>query len=235
MLNFNLFIESKTFKFPKKFLSIFGKYKIYLVDAHKFRDLSITYEEFGNYAIHESFPKIIKKNEVWIANCLSEKERNIVIRSALERLKKLEKGYSSNEAYNHSIKMEKEIREKHSTTRKNSHVPKKKKYTSIHFNDQIYHVYLVNGKEIRDNFKTDFTQGGNGYAYKWVPKNEIWIEDGLDDSEIPFIVLHELTEAKLMENKNLSYDEAHILASKEEFKKRKENKHFSKDDLSKLK
>jgi hypothetical protein len=234
MINFNLFLEGKTFKFPKKLLTTFGKYKIYLINAHKFRDSSLPDEEFGNYAIHEKFPKIIKKNEVWIANCLSEKERNIIIRSALERLKKLEKGYSPKKAFDHSLKMEKAIREKHSTTRKNPYIPKKKKYTSVHFNDQVYHVYLVDGKEIRDNFKTDFTQGGNGYAYRWVPKNEIWIEDGLDESEIPFIILHELTEAKLMENKNLSYDEAHILASKEEFKKRKENKNFSKDDLSKL-
>lgn len=235
MFKFNLFLENKTFKFPKKLLDTFGKYKIYLINAHKFRDLSLSDEEFGNYAIHEKFPKIIKKNEIWVSNSLSEKERNIIIRSALERLKKLEKGYSSDKAYDHSLKMEKAIREKHSLSRKHSYIPKKKKYTSIHFNDQVYHVYLVNGKEIRDNFKTDFTQGGNGYAYKWVPKNEIWIEDGLDDSEIPFVVLHELTEAKLMENKKLTYDEAHILASKEEFKKRKENKHFSKDDLSKLK
>src|SRR5207237_2876279 len=38
----------------------------------------------------------------------------------------------------------------------------------------------------------------SGYVYPWVPRPEIWIEDGVDRREVPFIVCHEYVERRLM-------------------------------------
>ena len=71
------------------------------------------------------------------------------------------------------------------------------------------HIMLVDGTHVRNRFDSDFSQGGNGYAYEdFVPKDEIWIDAQIDPIEWPFIAFHECEEAELME-KGMSYDKAH--------------------------
>lgn len=70
-------------------------------------------------------------------------------------------------------------------------------------------VYLVSGKYIRDNVDDDFTNGGNGARYAWVPIDEIWIDDATHPEEYAAFMIHEWTETQAMVNKNLSYDQAH--------------------------
>jgi len=71
------------------------------------------------------------------------------------------------------------------------------------------HIMLVDGTHVRNKFNSDFSQGGNGYAYDdFVPKDEIWIDEQIDPIEWPFIAFHECEEAELME-KGMSYDKAH--------------------------
>jgi hypothetical protein len=69
-------------------------------------------------------------------------------------------------------------------------------------------IALVNGTHVRNAYDSDFSQGGNGYAYDFVPKDEIWIDEAIDPIEWPFIAFHECEEAELMK-KGLSYDDAH--------------------------
>jgi hypothetical protein len=78
----------------------------------------------------------------------------------------------------------------------------------------------------------DYLEGGHGYVYKWVPLNEIWLEDVVENSEKPLILLHEYTELMLMKYKGMDYDKAHSIASKVEFEHR--NKDFSKADALNL-
>ena len=59
-------------------------------------------------------------------------------------------------------------------------------------------VWLVDGAVVRDLYKTDYTEGGHGYVYPWVPKPEIWVEATLERAELPFIVAHEYLERLLM-------------------------------------
>lgn len=66
-------------------------------------------------------------------------------------------------------------------------------------------IALVNGTHVRNTYDSDFSQGGNGYAYDFVPKDEIWIDEAIDQIEWPFIAFHE---SELMK-KGLSYDKAH--------------------------
>lgn len=76
-------------------------------------------------------------------------------------------------------------------------------------------VFAVDGVYVRDNLDSDFCQGGNGYAYNFIPKDEIWIDDVLHVSEWPFIIYHECTESEFMKQ-GLSYDQAHDKAKAKE-------------------
>jgi hypothetical protein len=81
-------------------------------------------------------------------------------------------------------------------------------------------VFLVDGQAIRANASVigedaiDFTQGGNGYKYDWIPSNEIWV-DQANVAEMPFIVLHEIVEVMFMYG-GMNYDAAHERANVEE-------------------
>lgn len=76
-----------------------------------------------------------------------------------------------------------------------------------------YEIFLVNGTVIRNQIDPDFLGGGNGSRYKFIPINEIWIEDNTAEADlIPYIV-HEITEAYEMKNDQLSYQDAHELAT----------------------
>jgi hypothetical protein len=82
-------------------------------------------------------------------------------------------------------------------------------------------VWLVDGNLVRSHYKTDYTEGGHGHVYPWVPKQQIWVEDGVDRREVPFIVCHEYLERRLMRDEGLDYDSAHEACSKAEFDLRK--------------
>jgi len=69
-------------------------------------------------------------------------------------------------------------------------------------------VYVVDGFHVRDKFDSDFSQGGNGYRYSWIPKNEIWIDGHLSEGEWPIIEYHECREVEFMKA-GMSYDSAH--------------------------
>jgi len=82
-------------------------------------------------------------------------------------------------------------------------------------------VWEIRGDLARGYYKTDYTEGGHGYVYRWVPKPEIWIDDGVDRREVPFIVCHEYIERRLMRDAGLEYDHAHEICSKVEYELRK--------------
>lgn len=71
-------------------------------------------------------------------------------------------------------------------------------------------VYAVDGKKVRDGRSVVFSGGENWMHDPELPKNEIWIENPKD---LKGILLHELIEAKLMEDLDLEYDEAHLVAN----------------------
>jgi hypothetical protein len=96
-------------------------------------------------------------------------------------------------------------------------MPKKKWYAS--FANKIK-VYIVDGKYVRENQEIDFTQGGNSGKYEFIPKEEIWIDDGLNEDEILPTLLHEVIEYKLMDG-GYDYDFAHDIASDVELAYRK--------------
>ena len=102
----------------------------------------------------------------------------------------------------------------------------------------------MDGLRVRSTYMTDYTEGGHGYVYPWVPKNEIWIEQAIEQAEAPFIVAHEYIEHRLMRDDGMEYDKAHECCSEMEFDLRKADERkqfpglsrqrFRKSDLSKL-
>jgi hypothetical protein len=77
------------------------------------------------------------------------------------------------------------------------------------------HVVLVDGTHVRDTYDSDFCQGGNGFAYDFVPRNEIWVDNCIPPGERALVAFHECTEAELM-RAGASYDRAHDEAKRRE-------------------
>lgn len=76
------------------------------------------------------------------------------------------------------------------------------------------------------------TTGGNQGRYKFVPSDEIWIEDTMSPSDIVPCIVHEFIESVLMTNEGLTYDDAHEKANKVEQKVREQiSKYTGKDDI----
>jgi hypothetical protein len=69
-------------------------------------------------------------------------------------------------------------------------------------------LVLVDGTHVRNTFDSDFSQGGNGFRYDFVPKNQIWIDSQIAEIEWPLIAYHECVESELM-RKGWSYSRAH--------------------------
>jgi hypothetical protein len=69
-------------------------------------------------------------------------------------------------------------------------------------------VWIVNGTDVRNFLFIDFTQGGPDKVCKYIPPNEVWIDDDVSRNERKYIILHELHERNLMSN-GMDYKNAH--------------------------
>jgi hypothetical protein len=81
-------------------------------------------------------------------------------------------------------------------------------------------ILIVDGTYVRNHYDSDFVQGGNGYAYDWMPKNQLWVAHETPEVEIPFVAFHECIEAEYMKG-GMSYNRAHDLAKAAEDRWRK--------------
>lgn len=74
-------------------------------------------------------------------------------------------------------------------------------------------IYLVDGDYVRDNIsinsKDQFVEGGHGYVYDWVPKDEIWVEEMLNKEDQAKNGMHEIYEYTLMKYIKEEYNDAH--------------------------
>lgn len=84
-----------------------------------------------------------------------------------------------------------------------------------------FRIVLVDGTHVRNTWESDFSQGGNGYAFGFIPRNEIWIDWNIAEEEWPFIAYHECVEVEAMK-KGLTYNQAHTLAKRKEDRYRHE-------------
>ena len=89
-------------------------------------------------------------------------------------------------------------------------------------------VWIISGEAVRALFFLDFTEGGHGYVYSFIPKKEVWIDDDIEPDEIKFVLLHELHERNLM-SKGMKYDPAHKKSSEIEYYCRKHPEEVNKE------
>jgi hypothetical protein len=212
----------------KRRLFVHDSYTMYGVDPLAVRDQSRGAEEFGNFAVHDEFPRTIPKDEIWITDRLANEEGILFAANAIAQLRARAAGASEDRAYAAGENVERFLRHRlrgaeFRDGRPHKRVPERiyvEGYTALPDptrpgNDVT--VWLVDGAVVRDFYKTDYTEGGHGYVYRWVPKPEIWVEATLERAELPYIVTHEFLERRLMHDAGLDYDSAHEISSKVEY------------------
>lgn len=181
-------------------------YKLYSVSAFEVRQLEEEDEEFGLYAHGLDFPNLIPRDEIWLAE-EGEAEWPIFIEGALAWLK------TGN--YDDALLTERRARGGIQI----GHTLTPDLYRQFYRTLDGMDVWFVDGKLVRDRYKTDFVEGGNPAVYPWIPRNEIWLSDAVEE-EWPYLLIHEYTEYRLMMDKAMSYPDAHDLANDAERKAR---------------
>ena len=216
----------------KRFIATHNGYDFYSVNGYAVRDVAQPDEEFGCFATSDDFPNLIPKREVWLAEQTIEKEGLFFIANALTQLKEQARGTPDDKAYTAGINVEQMLRERLNHLKFRGAGPRKRVPPEVYLNlyatlpdkDKTVEVWIVDGNVVRTLYKTDYTEGGHGFVYPWVPNGEIWIEESLDRRELPFIIAHEYIERRLMRDLKLDYDTAHEICSRVEFQLRKNKK-----------
>jgi hypothetical protein len=201
---------------------------VFTVNGLAVRNANAPDEEFGNFATSDEFPDCIGTREVWISEKLAAREGVFFAANALTYLARLAAG-ATGKAYEDGIGAERALRESINGVAFRDGRPHKRVPDEVYLGQYVtlpdpkgdVIVRLVDGNLARSYYKTDYTQGGHGHVYPWVPKAQIWIEDGSDHRELPFIVCHEYLERRLMRDGGLEYARAHEIASALEFDLRK--------------
>jgi hypothetical protein len=80
-------------------------------------------------------------------------------------------------------------------------------------------IWLVDGNYIRKNIDEEFTNFGQHFRFKFIPKNEFWIDKEFSEGELNFYIDHLLVENRLMAS-GKSYEEAITNADKIEKRER---------------
>lgn len=221
----------------KQLLDTYGEYKIYLVDDYLLRGESLEKEEFGGFGSHYDFD-FIPEREIWINQKATEIDRQCYIHHALAYARLMKAGTPWEKAYDTSLAIEQKLRRQlsgdtYDETADGSDVsPEIRLHKYGEFFGEDVTVWIVNGEEVRNHYRTEFIEGGHGYIYPWIPKGEIWIEDQVQESERPYILMHEFVEMIYMQYKKADYGSAHGAAAKVEFAQRQ--KSYSKAEVFQL-
>jgi len=177
-------------------------------------------EEFTNYGQHYAFT-FIPKDEFWIDREGSPDELKFFVDHLLNEHRLMARGVPYDDALVAADKAERAERKKSGDVRKltkGGNLPDAKK---VHVRlwkklESPVSVWIVDGRLVRSVFDVDFTEGGHDYVYEFVPQNEVWIDNDLEEAERPYVLLHELHERNLMA-KGWDYDRAHEDSSKIEY------------------
>ncbi len=223
---------------PKiKWLTTYKGFKVWLVSGAAIRPRSQEDDEFGNWANHYTFPKLVPPSEIWISDEAEPGEIIFLVAAAATELLDRKAGKSADKAYDHAMRVERSLRERaHNVKKKplgSNEKPPKKVYSGIYTRIPAAEltVYLINGEIVRDLYKTDFVEGGNGGVYHFVPNNELWIERTMAEAELIATTIHEFVEFTLMVKRHETYNTAHGLAAMVDWALRGK---VSKDDIEML-
>lgn len=151
--------------------------------------------EFSMIADHDSAP-FIPKGRIWLERYYKA-ERDLIIKYFLKRKSLVKKiGY-----------------EKAKTKLRFSNpLPLDESKKQLIIKTGLTKIILVDGQSVRKNIDPNFCFGGHFKVYKYIPKNELWLDNCVDQKEIPYILIHELQELDLMRD-GMSYNNAHDYAN----------------------
>jgi hypothetical protein len=195
-----------------------GKITIWVVDGTFVR--THIDEEFTNYGQHFGF-KCIPQNEFWLDKEMAEDEQQFFIDHLLVEHRLMEKGISYDNALAAADSAERAERKKAGDIKKLTATGDLPDPTKVHVKlwkklETGVSVWIVDGRLVRSVFDIDFTEGGHDHVYEFVPENEVWIDNDLEELERPYVLLHELHERNLMA-KGWNYSKAHEDSSKIEY------------------
>ena len=177
-------------------------------------------EEFTNFGQHYRF-RFIPKNEFWIDQEHGLGEEQFFIDHLLVERRLMAGGMDYDKALERADAVERRERRKTELFREVSLLPKKEAVESIHKQllkkySGTVRVWVIKGELVRSLYFIDFTEGGHDKVYRFVPKNEVWLDDDLGAGERKFVLLHELHERHLM-TLGWPYFKAHRSASRIEY------------------
>ena len=184
--------------------------KIFLVDGELIRDkLDIEFTMSGHHWRYHFIPK----DEIWIDNKLDKDDINSSIGHELkERELMKNRKISFSTAYSDASKDEKKYRTKNNLDKDNLRRDKNLRLKLIRVEDGVK-IYLVDGELVRDKLCIDYTMGGHHYRYSFIPENEVWIDNEMDEDDIEATIKHEMHERTLMKGQKMGYDKAHARSS----------------------
>ncbi len=197
-----------------------GNLQIWIVDGSYIR--THIDEEFTNFGQHYSF-SYIPKNELWIEQETKNDERRFFIDHLLVEHRLMSQGVSYNKALEEADKMERRERrlagDVGRLTRRGKQLPDGKEVHQRLWKklENGVSVWIVNGRLVRSVFDIDFTEGGHDYVYEFVPENEVWIDDAIEEKERGYVLLHEIHERNRMAS-GWSYNKAHAESSRVEYR-----------------
>jgi hypothetical protein len=197
-----------------------GDLQVWIVDGAYIR--GHIDEEFTNFGQHYRYP-YIPQLELWIDQEAQHDERRFFIEHLLveHRLMAAGKGYA--EALVEADRAERKERRRAGDVRRltqrgqklpDGHDVHERLWKRL---ENGVSVWIVNGRMVRSGFDIDFTAGGHDYVYEFVPENEVWIDDAIEEGERGYVLVHELHERNLMSG-GMPYSKAHADSSRVEYR-----------------
>jgi hypothetical protein len=179
-------------------------------------------EEFTNFGQHYRY-RYIPVNEFWIDREAKNDEMRFYIDHLLVEHRLMAKGMAYEKALEEADLAErKERRRAGDLGRLTRHGQQLPDGRDVHERlwkklENGLSVWIVNGRLVRSVFDIDFTAGGHDYVYEFVPENEIWIDNDIEENERGYVLLHELHERNRMAE-GLPYSKAHAESSRIEYR-----------------
>ena len=201
-----------------KKLDKIGPITVWIVDGQQVRRSMD--EEFTNFGQHGRFP-FIPKNEFWIDREFGPGEQQFFIDHLLVEHRLMASGMTYDRALERAAAIERKERRKTELIKETAGLNRPGIIESVHklllrkYSRRVK-VWVVKGELVRGLFFIDFTEGGHDKVYRFVPENEVWLDDDLSPQERRYVLLHELHERYLMVQ-GWTYGRAHRDASKVEY------------------
>lgn len=197
-----------------------GNLSIWIVDGSYVR--THMDEEFTNFGQHYCF-SCIPKNELWIDQEAENDERRFFIDHLLVEHRLMQKGIAYNNALAEADKAERSERCRAGDVSRLTHhgreLPDGKEVHQRLWKklENGVSVWIINGRLVRSVFDIDFTEGGHDYVYEFIPQNEVWIDNDIEEKERGYVLLHELHERNRMAAGE-PYTKAHTESSRLEYR-----------------